>query len=185
VVNWNPDKTIRALTDNTDIRIADLGDELRNDVIVMQVTFMNGSTATKAVNIRQEDNGKITASFADYVITSQDSFVLEPKEEPQAVPAPPDEEASGNEAYSDADIAAAKLIAERYYEGFKGGHKITAIEYTEDSPLLSHGVPDKYRGWQVIAFKAYEKSNSPNISRTILLARQNSGQKWTVINEGY
>jgi hypothetical protein len=51
--------------------------------------------------------------------------------------------------------------------------------------LLSHGVPDEYKDWQVIAFKAYEKSMSPDIGRTILLARKTSMQQWIVINEGY
>lgn len=40
---------IRALTDHADITIASLQDELCQDLIVMEITFANGTTAGKGV----------------------------------------------------------------------------------------------------------------------------------------
>lgn len=87
--------------------------------------------------------------------------------------------------YSKPEVEEAKVIAQKYYSGFSGDREIVSIEYTENSPLLSSGVADEYKEWQIIAFKTYEKSMYSNTARTILLARDSSKNNWIVINEGY
>lgn len=48
-INWVPNAIIRELTDNEDSKIATLPEEMRNDIIVMEITFENGKKATKAI----------------------------------------------------------------------------------------------------------------------------------------
>jgi len=187
VVHWNPINTIRKLTDHADTTIANLDKELRNDIIVMEVTFTDGSTVTKAIEITIQDNGKIFAKLRDYVVTEDDDFILEPqpKASSQAA-ADNDEHLQANQVkYSEMELEVAKAVAEEYYSGFSGDHEIIAIDYSEESHLLSDGVADEYKEWQIIAFTAREKSNDPHTARTILLARENSRKDWIVINEGY
>ncbi|XEC95756.1 hypothetical protein AB6A23_04065 [Paenibacillus tarimensis] len=62
LVEWLPENTVRALSD-ADVTIENLSGELRNDMIVMEVTFKDGSTVTKAVAITIQDNGKILAKL--------------------------------------------------------------------------------------------------------------------------
>ena len=48
---------------NKDSKIATLPEEMRNDIIVMEITFENGKTATKAITISLLDDGTFFASF--------------------------------------------------------------------------------------------------------------------------
>ncbi|WDC83384.1 hypothetical protein PL321_11560 [Caloramator sp. mosi_1] len=79
VVNWNPENTIRELTDKKNNSIVKLSPKLRNDIIVMEITFMNGKKETKAVVINIRDDGKIFAKLQDYVVDPKDDFVLNPQ----------------------------------------------------------------------------------------------------------
>lgn len=187
VVNWNPQNTIRKLTDDANIAIANLSEELKNDIIVMEVTFLDGSKATKAISIMLQNNGKILAKIQDYVVTENDGFILNPQKELSSQEKINEEQEPQQETakYSKIDIEEAKAIAKKYYSGFSGEREIVSIEYSENSQLLNSGVPDKYKDWQIIAFKAYEKSMYPKIARTILLARDSSKNNWIIINEGY
>lgn len=49
VIDWVPTATIRELTNNVDSTIATLPSELREDIIVMEITFANGRNATQAL----------------------------------------------------------------------------------------------------------------------------------------
>ena len=77
-IDWVPEETIQELTDHKEAVIKSLPTELREDLIVMQITYDNGKIATKAMKIRLQDNGKFVASFNDYTITGQDKFVEQP-----------------------------------------------------------------------------------------------------------
>lgn len=77
-IDWVPNEIIRALTDNKDISIATLPGEMREDIIVMEITFANGKTTTKAISISLLDDGTFFATFDDYDITTQDDFVTRP-----------------------------------------------------------------------------------------------------------
>ena len=74
-VDWIPDSIIRELTDNPESTIATLPDEFREDIIVMEITFANGKTATKAITVSLLDDGTFFAKFDDYKISDSDDFV--------------------------------------------------------------------------------------------------------------
>lgn len=75
-IDWVPNATIRALTDRADSTIATLPTELREDVIVMEITFLSGKTETKAIHITLQEDGSFFAAFDDYSLTAEDEFVL-------------------------------------------------------------------------------------------------------------
>jgi len=80
-ISWVPNAIIRELTDNKDSKIATLPEEMRNDIIVMEITFENGKTATKAITISLLDDGTFFASFGDYQISEEDTFINRPDSE--------------------------------------------------------------------------------------------------------
>ena len=80
-IDWVPNATIRALTDDPDSTIASLPERLRKDTIVMEITFTDGSAAVKAIQVTLRDDGSFFASFGDYQITSEDEFVQRPDSE--------------------------------------------------------------------------------------------------------
>ena len=75
LIDWVPDKTIR---DNEDMTIAKLPEELREDVIVLEITYANDQTDTKALTVTLQDSGQFFAKFVDYKITDADTFVRRP-----------------------------------------------------------------------------------------------------------
>lgn len=83
-IDWVPDAIVRELTDNPDSRIATLPDELREDMIVMEIAFGNGTRVTKAITVFLQDDGTFFASFDDYEMKESDSFLTRPDSE--AVP---------------------------------------------------------------------------------------------------
>lgn len=80
-IDWVPNTLIRELTDNADSTIATLPEEMRHDTIVMEITFENGETATKAITISLLDDGTFLAAFDDYKISEADTFVNRPDSE--------------------------------------------------------------------------------------------------------
>lgn len=76
VVDWIPENVIRKLTDNTDIVLADLQPEEKEDVIVMEITYLDGGNETLAVNISLNAEGQFTAYISAYKITDEDEFVF-------------------------------------------------------------------------------------------------------------
>ena len=81
LIDWVPNATIRELTDNEDSTIAALPEEMRNDIIVMEITFENGKTTTKAITISLLDDGRFFVSFDDYQISEEDTFINRPDSE--------------------------------------------------------------------------------------------------------
>ena len=81
LIDWVPNATIRELTDNANSTIAALPQELREDVIVMEITFENGKTLTKAITVSLLEDGTFFAKFGDYEITAEDSFIDRPDSE--------------------------------------------------------------------------------------------------------
>lgn len=80
-IDWVPNTLIRELTDNADSTIATLPEEMRHDLIVMEITFENGKTATKAITISLLDDGTFLATFDDYKISETDTFTNRPDSE--------------------------------------------------------------------------------------------------------
>lgn len=75
LIDWVPTATIRALTNHTETRIATLPETQREDIIVMEITFTDGTSATKAITISLQDDGTFFAAFGDYEISDADTFV--------------------------------------------------------------------------------------------------------------
>ena len=65
LIEWLPRPMMEALAD-ADIGIADLAADLRQDIIVLEITFANGRTATRAVTIDLQDDGSFRAAFRAY-----------------------------------------------------------------------------------------------------------------------
>lgn len=82
LIDWVPNATIRSLTDDPDTTIAALPTELREDVIVLEITFISGKTAAKALTISLLDDGTFFAAFDNYTISAQDTFVSRPDSAP-------------------------------------------------------------------------------------------------------
>ncbi|MCM1097424.1 MAG: hypothetical protein NC427_05110 [Ruminococcus flavefaciens] len=80
-IDWVPDKIIRELTDHADSGIATLPEELRNDVIVLEITFEGGKTSTKAITVSLREDGMFYAALGDYRIREEDDFVRRPDSE--------------------------------------------------------------------------------------------------------
>lgn len=74
-IDWTPDTVIRELTDNPSSTIAGLPEDMREDIIVLEITFGDGGTATKAIQVSLLDDGTFFASFDDYEIGPADTFV--------------------------------------------------------------------------------------------------------------
>lgn len=58
--------------------IAKLPEDLREDVIVLEITYANDQTDTKALTVTLQDNGQFFAKFVNYKITDADTFVKRP-----------------------------------------------------------------------------------------------------------
>lgn len=81
LIDWVPNDTIWELTYNENSTIETLPKELKEDVIVMEITFANGKTMTKAINISLQNDGTFFATYGDYHIKEEDSFVSRPNSE--------------------------------------------------------------------------------------------------------
>lgn len=83
-IDWVPNTLIRELTDHKDSKIATLPEEMRHDIIVMEITFANGKTATKEITISLLDDGTFLAASGDCEIDETYAFVNRP--DSQAIP---------------------------------------------------------------------------------------------------
>lgn len=72
-IEWMPDDTISQLHEGSSIEM--LPEELREDLIVMEIVFANGEMAVKAVSVSLLDEGTVFAQFGDYDISDEDTFV--------------------------------------------------------------------------------------------------------------
>lgn len=82
VIDWIPQNIIRKLTDNKNIKISDMSQEEKEDIIVMEITHLNGRTETAAIRIRLDNNGEFKASVSEYQITEEDRFIFQPDSQP-------------------------------------------------------------------------------------------------------
>lgn len=180
LIDWVPNATIRELTDNANSTIATLPQELREDVIVMEIIFENGKSLTKAITVSLLNDGTFFASFNDYEITSEDSFIDRPDSEsiPRdilyaqgSIPNENDKQLSDDsETSNTATIDTAKAVAEAYYKNTVFSViSMEIVSQTENEISFSVCVS---KGGVV---------QEPN--RTIFLELANG--HWEVVNEGY
>ncbi len=125
-INWVPNAAIRELTDNEDSKIAALPEEMRNDIIVMEISFENGKKATKAITISLLDNGTFFASFDNYQISEEDTFINRPDSEavPRDILNSQDNSPSWNEEHPFGD---APIIEDDYKDAGPNEAEQTAI----------------------------------------------------------
>lgn len=195
VIDWVPDDTIRMLTDNNDIEIKDLPAELREDVIVLQITYENGKTATKAMKISLQDNGKFVAAFGDYTITDQDKFIEQPDSKPisrDILYAQGSDDTSQNSkgktsyqsALSEKEIEAAKAVALDYYKNTVWQIGKISVTADSNSRYNNSGIEAEYSAGNIIIFDVTAIRDGETENRTISVARADNGD-WSVINEGF
>lgn len=180
-IDWTPSAVIRELTDRGESSITSLPTELREDVVVLEITLESGETAVKAINITLSDDGTFFASFGDYTITAEDDFVCRPDAQPigseldgdsagyDSTIAPPD----GEEVWerdSAERLDAARAAALDYYAG-----TVFTVERME---LLRDA--DGVLSFSVLVSKGGVVQEP---ERTITLTESNG--VWTVTNEGY
>ena len=122
-VGWEPDDTIQELTDNSNSKISTLPDKLREDIIVLEITFANGKKLTKAVYISLLDDGTFFAKFDNYKISDDDScekraddITLRELSKIEEAQIKEKQKESKNKPKSKAVKAAAK-VAKEYYSG--------------------------------------------------------------------
>lgn len=168
-IDWRPEDIIRELTDNADSSIKTLTASMREDVIVMEVTFENGRKAVKAISISLLDDGTFSAKFNDYSISAADTFV-------QRADALTLREISQNKIAEESKVPeskthpAAKKAAMKYYE--KTVFKVISMkEKSNKDGKITFSVCVSVDG--VI--------QEPD--RKISLKRKNG--KWKVVGEGY
>ncbi|MBQ3544513.1 MAG: hypothetical protein IJA34_05960 [Lachnospiraceae bacterium] len=78
--NWK----IKSLINDEESNISSLPQEVKEEVIVMQIKYLNGSEETKAIYINVLDNGDVSAKCTNYKITKNDEFVF--RKDKQAIP---------------------------------------------------------------------------------------------------
>lgn len=181
-IDWVPNTIIRELTDNAEVTVAALPAEMCEDIIVMEIAFANGKTATKAITVSLLEDGTFFATFDDYKITAEDSFVE--RVDSESIPRDILYEQGANAGQSkeqpledvpavgaaDSSLDTAKMAAQNYYADTV--FEVVSMELrsqTEEEITFSVCVS---KGGVV---------QEPN--RTIFLQLVNG--RWEVINEGY
>ena len=74
VIEWCPEKMGVKIQEG----ISDLPWESKEDIIVMEVTYLDGGSETLAMNISVSGDGKLLCGVSDYEITAEDDFVFQP-----------------------------------------------------------------------------------------------------------
>lgn len=80
LIEWVPKAISKELL--AGCTIAGLPEEMRNDIIVLEITFADGSTDIKAIFVSLLDNGTVFASFDDYTPGTADTFIYRADSEP-------------------------------------------------------------------------------------------------------
>lgn len=193
VINWEPMNLIRTLTDNTEIGIANLTEDEREDIIVMEITYETGKEETCAININLTDEGKFEAEVVPYEISESDTFVLNPDTE--AVPAYQDssesaaeesnrmdvENESSHVSLSEADLKRITEFVEEYYVSLS--YEATSITPDYEETRRQSSDYDGYSADEIFVFKVSIKDDE--IPRYITIGSKDGWQECTVLNEGY
>lgn len=189
-IEWIPDAAIRELKDHEDSHIAALPGELREDLIVMEITFGNGETVTKAIAISLQEDGTFLAVLGDYRIGDGDTFIQRPdsvalKDIPyqESTPLNPGFDMEKMQAewpgttLTEEQIEEAKQAALAWYEGTV--FSVNRIEYFEGR--LPYGEETANDCNFIVNVSKGGVVQEPD--RTISLRLEEDG--WRVVNEGY
>ena len=185
-VDWTPNATIQKLHEGGTIKT--LPDELREDLIVMEITFANGKTVVKAITVSLLDDGTFFAAFDDYRITDQDDFINRPdceaisrdilyapndtinQMEGNSVNDIPDSYAAGTDNVPDEVTEEVEAAARAYYSG-------TVFQVVEMECIERSGTK------VIFSVKVSRGGVVQEPDRTITLQLKDS--VWEVTNEGY
>lgn len=74
LIDWIPSNMIAELGSGNFV-ISDLPEDIRHDTIVMEITFANGKSTTKAISITLETDGTFYVTFDEYTVLKSDDFV--------------------------------------------------------------------------------------------------------------
>lgn len=85
-IEWVPDAISKGNSIVEKLRtgctITGLPEEMRSDIIVMEITFVDNSTDIKAIFVSLLDDGTFFASFDDYTPSAADTFIYRADSEP-------------------------------------------------------------------------------------------------------
>lgn len=211
VVNWEPQNIIRKLTDDRDMKIADLAPEEKEDAIVMEVTYLDGKGETLIINITLDDEGQFMVSVGEYEITPSDDFVFRPDDLPVGYRAETDGIEAGQLSSGTAtDIDAAGQPSSETTSGMAAENNETVtvtlseeglatvdqaikeyyvsinrqvIDYVRaDEEVAYLTTQEAYEG-EVVAFRVFVAGSEAG--RYILLGSQDGWEHCVVLNEGY
>lgn len=166
-IDWMPNDTMKELTENADSTIATLPAEMREDIIVMEISFFNGKTMTKAITVSLQNDGKFHATFDNYKISDNDGFVNRP--DSKAIP----REilyAQGENAGQVFESYIAEETAKAYYSNTV--LELVSLEVKKQSK-------NKIEYWACVKKDGVLQEQK----RSITLRLMNG--KWRVTNEGY
>jgi hypothetical protein len=195
VVNWEPNELWNALNTKK-TSLIDLPQELREDTIVLEITYCNGKTDTKAIKIKLQENGNFVASFVDYKITKQDGFINRPDSSPidrnilynQGSDAKTQNTAIESKHYKETlttdELEAAKTVALNYYQNTVWTIKEINVTVNTNSQYSNENIESKYDVGNIIIFDVTAIRNNNIENRLISVARVTENT-WTVINEGF
>lgn len=125
VIDWVPQNLIKLLREGQYPSIAQVPEEYREDVIVMEVRGLNGGRAVKAITVKLMDDGTFFTSFHDYEITAADEFVRRE----DAKPLPKSEVSYGTERLK-VEFLAADGMSAQALAGWYNAADIDAIRVT-------------------------------------------------------
>ncbi|MDK2964411.1 MULTISPECIES: hypothetical protein [Lacrimispora] len=195
IVNWEPNELWEALS-NKNTSIKDLPQELLEDTIVLEISYRNGKTESKAIKIKLQDNGDFVASFVNYTITEKDDFVNRPDSDPidrsilytQGSDAETENKTKESKSYKEAltaeELEAARTTALNYYKKATWGVKEIKVTENTNSQYSNENIESEYDVGDIIIFNVTVIRNNENEDRFISVAR-NYKNNWTVINEGF
>ena len=186
VLDWTPETIIRKLTDNENVKISDLTQEEKEDLIVMEITYLSGEKETAAIWIRLTDSGKFEVFVSEYQITEDDGFVFEPNssqvdDEKYNVSEQQTEcmENTSMVMLSDAELVRIERIMEKYYTSIN--RKLFGYVQVNSVPCMQ-----KYEGYEADEVALFEVSveNSEN-KRYIAVGSKDNWKSCSILNEGY
>ena len=82
VYDWVPSKLLSMLRRGEYKSVKEIPAEYRRDEIVLEVTFSNGGSAKKSVNVELLDDGTFFASSGDFAPGGEDGFLARPDAQP-------------------------------------------------------------------------------------------------------
>lgn len=213
VVDWEPVNVIRKLTDNKDVKIADLTPEEKEDVIIMEVSYLNGERESLIMNVCLDDRGRFMVSVSEYEITPSDTFLHQPntlptdgrtetpgtsqaeqssvgmapgtsQTEQSPVGATPGTEVGDGESATVILSEEGFNVAGQAVEDYYASMNRRLIAYVQaDDRMANHLREQEEFDGEIVVFRVSVEGSEA--ARYIVLGSQDGWEHCTVLNEGY